>query len=175
MKAIITVLVVMKAIVAVLIVVILVGCKESGDSAEAKVAPVAGGDENKAPRANPLKGAYLPNGNYTANVQPWCINGDCSYYTTMPLECVSVEKFTGDFTVFNDNQATFWNSVTEDIGFTSEPNGLLDDNHVEILSDDSSHMGYMFKYQYQGNHKWIISFSEECGRRYECYAGDCLE
>lgn len=127
-----------------------------------------------AKRTEHTQPSYLPNGSYTAFQQAYCVGSDCSY-ASPPQPCNGLIGFPGDFSIYADTSATFWNSIPESVVMGYEVSGKLKDNQIVLLSTVTSHQGYSFGYEYLGQHKWRVNFSESCGRIYICHVGDCLK
>ena len=106
--------------------------------------------------------SYLPNGAYSAFGEV--------------LDCVNNDMlFPGDFEVYADNNATFWDSIPESVVFGYQNDGVLRDNSISMLSTTTGHQGSSFKYEHLGQNKWLITFNASCTRVYHCHIGDCLE
>lgn len=125
-------------------------------------------------RENFTQPSYLPNGSYSAFNEHYCVNGNCSYVTE-PNACAQASKFPGDFSVYADNSATFWDSITETVVMSFQTDGILVDNEVVVLNQTTGHQGFGFTYEYLGQKKWKVNFGASCSRIYHCHIGDCLE
>lgn len=118
--------------------------------------------------------SYLPNGSYSAFGEFWCVNGDCSY-NSEPVECQSTGHFYGDFSIYSDAEATFWNSVNELVDIHYQVGGILNNNQITVTSTTTGHSGYSFNYRFIGQNRWEIVFSESCSRVFHCHTGQCAE
>lgn len=156
----------MKRFNLILLVLFISGCKVQPEQDGEQAVP-------DATRTSLSEPSYMPNGTYSSFNTNWCTNGKCDS-PSIPASCSGVIIFGaagGDFTVYSDTSATFWDSIPEPVSFNL--NSLL----VTMASNTTGHVGYDFTYQYLGGTpaQWQVTYGKNCGRLYFCYLGDCLK
>lgn len=94
----------------------------------------------------------------------YCTNGSCAS-DTLPVACTSITIFH-DFTIYNETNATFFNSITEDIEVNVYKKEII------LTSDTTGHKGMIFKYKFiKDSKEWEVTYGPNCGRRYQYALG----
>lgn len=140
----------MRLIIVLTVAMALFGCSNSESSPDQSPAKAS---EGSATYTFPMT--------FSASGGAHCANGACNLIAE-PASCYGVQRF-GDFTIYSENSATFFNSVSEPV-FIQDSNGS---GTITLTTGATGHLGLQFAYSFdQASGLAVVWYSSNCGRLY---------